>query len=190
MKLYNIIFFEQAEIEEAAKTASDAVNMDYALLFTKHSGQSIYVLVDTKVARAGLSKVTPGMWMFQWFSEQPDCIKGVLYLDENDDGKTWSIAKSAAVDGFGPLLYELAMSDIAPKYLTTDTTVTMAAMNVWTKFYERPDVSKIPLEKLYGNPCDRVARERLVLAARHIVRHMRTELRALSMIEARIDDCR
>lgn len=191
--LTHLLFAESAnpqDIDEAAKTASDAVSMDYALITGRPDGQHMFVLVDTKNARETLAKVVPGMGLFEWFNDVNDAIKAVMFLEDNEDGKTFSVRKSAAVSGFGPLIYELAMSSVAPKYLTTDTKVTLAAMNLWSKFYERQDVTKVPLEKLYRQPCEEVVRGLLHLAANHIVKYMPDKLQALSMIEQRIADCR
>lgn len=191
--LARLLFTESAnlqDIEEAAKTASDAVSMDYALITGRPDGQYMFVLVDTRNARETLSKIVPGMGLFEWFNEVNDAIKAVMFLEDNEDGKTISVRNSAAVSGFGPLIYELAMSGLAPKYLTTDTKVTLGAMNLWSKFYERQDVTKVPLEKLYRQPCEEVVKGLLRSAANHIVRHMPDRLQALSLIEQRITDCR
>jgi len=59
----------------------------------------------------------------------------------------------AAIDGFGPYLYELAMMYLSRKEdagLMPDRTgfVKEKAWNIWKKFYERSDVQKSPASKI------------------------------------------
>lgn len=190
-QLYKLLFEEHAvDIEEAAKTANDAAAMDYAIFSSRPDGQHLYVLIDTKDARSSLAKADPRMSMFEWFTDVTDAIKGVIYLEDNEDGKTFSVTNSAAIDGFGPLLYELAMSEIVPKYLTSDTKTSPAAMSLWVKFYERSDVNKTPIESLYRWPCEEIVLSRLHMAANHLVKQYSDKLDALALVEQRIADCR
>lgn len=189
--LYKLLFEEHTvDIEEAAKTANDAAAMDYAIFYGRPDGQHLYVLIDTKNARSSMAKAGRRMSMFEWFTDVSDSIKGVLYLQDNEDGKTFSVTNSAAINGFGPLLYELAMSEISPKYLISDTKVSPAAMSLWVKFHERSDVSKTPIESLYRWPCEEVVLSRMHLAANHLVKQHSDKLDALALIERRIADCR
>lgn len=190
MNLYRLLF-EEVEIEEAAKTANDAASLDYAIIHCRPDGQYLYVLIDTKDARSSLAKTTnTDMSLFEWFTDISDSIKGVMYLSANDDDKTFSVANSAAISGFGPLLYELAMSEISPKHLTSDTSVSPAAMAVWTKFYERQDVNKVPVESFYHWPCEEEATSRLHFAANYIIKNFPDKLEALALIESRLANCR
>lgn len=190
-KLRNILFpasHDALSIEEAAKTPNDAVSMDYALFVDNVDGMLMYVLIDTNEARKNMARIVPRMSLHEWLTEVADVIKGVIYLEDNEDGKTFSIRKSAAASGYGPMLYEIAMADIAPNYLTTDTKVTPAAINLWTKFYERSDVAKLYLEKLHDGSCKEVY-DFLVAAANHLASTGQSP-EALKLIELRIRECR
>ena len=44
-------------VDEAAKTANDAVAMDYAVFAVRPDGQTMYVLADANEARQSLAKV-------------------------------------------------------------------------------------------------------------------------------------
>ena len=51
--------------------------------------------------------------------------------------------------GYGPLLYELAMTYVYPKGITMsdDSSTSEDAMNVWEKFMGRADVKKMPIKR-------------------------------------------
>ena len=53
-------------------------------------------------------------------------------------------------NGYGPLLYELAMTDVYPNGITLDDSspTSNEAMNVWKKFYLRSDVKKEPINRV------------------------------------------
>lgn len=52
-------------------------------------------------------------------------------------------------NGFGPLLYELAMTSVYPNGITLDDSspTSSEALNVWNKFYTRSDVKKEPINR-------------------------------------------
>lgn len=174
-------------VDEAAKTASNALAMNYVLFVVKPDGQTMYVLADANEAKQSLAKATGKMSLFEWLTDVADVIKGMIVLDDDGNSKTVSVSNSAAIGGFGPLLYELAMADVSPKYLTTDSKVTPAALNVWSKFYERNDVKKIFLEELHDGECLEVMKS-LQLAAVHLRDHINNQ-NALDLILARINTC-
>jgi uncharacterized membrane protein (UPF0127 family) len=179
---------DQLSVDEAAKTPNDAVSLDYALYTGRADGLLMYVLIDTKEARQNIARIVPRMSLHEWLTEVADAIKGVVYLKNNADDKTFSIRKSAAISGYGPMLYEIAMADIAPSYLTTDAKITPAAINLWTKFYERSDVTKVYLEKLHNGSCKEFY-DFLASAANHLASTGQSP-EALKLIELRIQECR
>ena len=54
-----------------------------------------------------------------------------------------------SVQGYGPLLYELAMTYVYPNGITLDdvSPTSDAAINVWKKFYDRNDIKKEPINR-------------------------------------------
>lgn len=62
-------------------------------------------------------------------------------------GDVYGIYGAYADKGYGPLLYELAMTYVYPKGITMsdDSSTSQDAMNVWEKFAARNDVEKKPI---------------------------------------------
>lgn len=54
----------------------------------------------------------------------------------------WSVSSVAAEKGFGPLMYELAMSAVSPAWVSPDnpSSVSPSAHVVWSRFFNRQDV--------------------------------------------------
>ncbi len=64
-------------------------------------------------------------------------------------GECWNAAEvgaSAAQKGYGPLMYELAMSDFENGLMPDRTSTSMAARNVWKVYNTRADVGKKPFD--------------------------------------------
>ena len=62
-------------------------------------------------------------------------------------GDVYGIYGAYSERGYGPLLYELAMTYVYPKGITMsdDSSTSQDAMNVWEKFMTRKDVIKKPI---------------------------------------------
>jgi len=77
----------------------------------------------------------------------------------DDGGYAWEVTNSNARQGFGPLVYDLAMEYVVGKLghsgIMADTSgnVSPAAKNVWDFYYQnRPDVGNADLpQSIYGN---------------------------------------
>jgi len=67
------------------------------------------------------------------------------------DGDVYGIYGAYAKEGYGPLLYELAMTQVYPKGITMsdDSTTSDDALNVWEKFMARPEVKKKPIKRTH-----------------------------------------
>lgn len=65
------------------------------------------------------------------------------------NGNVYVIWSAYAKSGYGPLLYELAMTYAYPNGITLDegSPTSNEAINVWEKFYSRPDVKKEPINR-------------------------------------------
>lgn len=77
-------------------------------------------------------------------------IHGFCILEKwhkNDD--FWTIGKVVADQGYGPLVYDIAMQTVNPEYLCPSATrvITREAINIW-KYYDkyRSDVKKAPTD--------------------------------------------
>ena len=62
------------------------------------------------------------------------------------------VSTSAAIDGFGPLMYQLAMYKVNPNFLACDTTLKPASLKVWQKMFEfsNKGVYERSFLRLYG----------------------------------------
>jgi len=80
---------------------------------------------------------------FILYSKSEDKIYGVLSIIQiNND--VYEVGRVGADRGYGPFMYEMAMSYINPKYLmpSRNGDVKTRALGVWGKFYQRGDVQK------------------------------------------------
>lgn len=78
------------------------------------------------------------------FEMAPEC---------SDSKRTYQVISSAALKGWGPLMYDIAMSVLHPNYLTADRNSNSAdADKVWTYYLKnRSDVNKELMEELISD---------------------------------------
>ncbi len=82
-----------------------------------------------------------------------DVIYGYIVVRKNS-GKCWNsgeVKYSAARKGYGPLMYELAMSDFVRLMPDHGGGSSPSARNVWARYANRPDVKKLPFDDI-ANP--------------------------------------
>ena len=82
-------------------------------------------------------------WDYVLYSKSEDKIYGVLSIIQiNND--VYQVGRVGADRGYGPFMYEMAMSYITPKYLmpSRNGDVKSRALDVWDKFHQRGDVQK------------------------------------------------
>lgn len=127
-------------ILEAAVGSGQAASQDLALLRKNNGGSVVYVLYS------------PAAFSESEDNDPRNVIFG--YLDvKPHQGDSWNAGEvkfAAAQKGYGPLMYELAMSDfhaLMPDRLSTSA----AARNVWKKYAQRSDVEKKPFDDV-ANP--------------------------------------
>jgi hypothetical protein len=108
------------ELLEVRVTIDDTNNL--AIIFIKEEG--IFLLINTTTN------------------------KPIGYISFSlTDGDVYGIYGAYSERGYGPLLYELAMTYVYPKGITMsdDSSTSQDAMNVWEKFMTRNDVIKKPI---------------------------------------------
>jgi hypothetical protein len=72
--------------------------------------------------------------------------KAIGYISYTKNNNICSVDAAMADKGYGPILYEIVLTDIYPLCLTLSTFSTNdEAKNVWNKFIERSDVKKIKI---------------------------------------------
>lgn len=115
----------EEQLDEKAITYNDAKNDDLAL-YVKRSDHSFFLVLYR-------SKNTKDINNPNTFKE---AIVGYIEIKFNVGCESWVVKYSAAVQGFGPLMYELAMSLVSPDFIRADTSyVSPEARNVWNYFF-------------------------------------------------------
>lgn len=146
-------------ILEAAVTSAEADAKKLALLRRTTQGNKIaYVLYDTDSLKKGIesfaSKEADGSFDsgFLRHVKDSDPLTSVVYgyLEVKPHaGDCWNAAEvkySAARKGFGPLMYELAMSDFKNGIMADRNGPSEKARNVWKRYASRSDVEPRELD--------------------------------------------
>jgi len=126
---------------EAAIASGQAASQNLALFQKNSAGSVVYVLYDPA----------------KFASAEGDDPRGVIYgyIDiKPHHGDAWDAGEvkfAAAEKGYGPLMYELAMSDFPGGLMPDRLSTSAAARNVWKKYEQRPDVVKKPFDDI-SNP--------------------------------------
>jgi hypothetical protein len=120
----NTISEKKNMIDEAAKQIGDLPE-DAALFYIRNGNESDFNL----------------------YSKAEDKMYGVLSILEINNN-IYDVGRVGTERGYGPFMYEMAMSYIYPKYLMPSRSgdIKSRALNVWGKFYERNDIQKKPLK--------------------------------------------
>lgn len=136
---------------EAAASASAASSKGFALVMQEYDLLSAFVLYDTNYYLSQLKKLKSEDDNLKFEDaervfEDPAGVVGVIFTD-SDAAPCYhsaTVAQSAASEGFGPLIYDIAMSYSPDKTLSPDRdSVTPGAYEVWKYYYhKRNDVSK------------------------------------------------
>ena len=113
----------EKELEEIAVTSDEAGEKNLALMFNTGSNQEIIL----------------------YTLEGNIEIFGYMSISEIENlNNSYVVDLSAAEKGFGPLLYEIAMTKFG--FIVPDRfSVSQRAKNLWLKFYNRNDIAKEPL---------------------------------------------
>ena len=130
----------EEDLDEVAKNLSNLSNEGLGLFFSENDRGSMrrFVLVDLKALEEYIL-VKPQNNAAEINAARRRMVVGTIkYFQEDND--SWSIGTSAAERGYGPIMYEVAMSSIHPNWLGPDAQVSESAQKVWYKFYQRSDI--------------------------------------------------
>lgn len=138
-------------------TAEEAAGKDLALMkYRNKRGDDVLVLYNVKnfttfVTEESKNEPEPSVTEF-------DIIVGFIsYGDNRDGGKAYDakeVRQSAAQQGFGPVMYDLAMED-AGSLMSDRESVSDSAEKIWTYFYnKRDDVLKMKLDNVFKPETD------------------------------------
>jgi hypothetical protein len=139
--IINSIIKEELEVlDEAAKTLKDISSM--ALSTSSVDNGKIFVLYDPTLVIDILKLGIEG---------NPDLTKAtiaVCYIEKNPCG-FWEVKNSAARKKYGPILYDIVMSEIHPAYLASDRKWTSsAARKIWNYLftYRANEMKMFPID--------------------------------------------
>jgi hypothetical protein len=139
---------------EAAQTSSAAAAQGYALLKVRNSGNSgiEYILYNpSSIAIALEDKELSGGSPIDEYIDGLDPSQVIIgYLDVRPHrGDCWDAGEikfAAAQKGYGPTMYELAMSDFGRLMSDHGTGTSPSARVVWQKYAERPDIKQLKFD--------------------------------------------
>jgi hypothetical protein len=115
------IIKENFLIGEAKKEISELEN-DFSLFITKKGVILNFIIYNIKDSK----------------------VEALLSMYKNNNMENYSVSAVAAEKGFGPLIYEIAMTYIYPLGImpSRDGDVREGAFNIYEKFFDRKDVEK------------------------------------------------
>lgn len=115
---------ELSLLDEKAKTLNDVRKGNLALWVKDKGYEKTFCLYNPSKAAE----------MINDFNKQTaiDTMVGTIAVARSNRCGAWVVVHTAEHKGFGPLLYEIAMSDISPSGLTSDRkSVSPEAQEVW-----------------------------------------------------------
>jgi len=130
---------------EAAATTQTAGSAGLALMRANDGhGRNTYVLYVPSIIEQMLVSGDIGY---------EDIAKGIVgYISvQPHQGGCWNAGEvklSAAQKGYGPLMYQIAMTDFAGGLFPDRGSTSMAARAVWQKYVQRGDVEKKPFDDI------------------------------------------
>ncbi len=123
---------------EAAVASQQAAGQKLALYRKGGGGKVVYILYSPEALEEELPKYEDAG------GDINRVIFGFLEVRPHQ-GECWNAAEigaSAAQKGYGPLMYELAMSDFENGLMPDRTSTSTAARKLWQVYAQRSDVSK------------------------------------------------
>jgi TfoX/Sxy family transcriptional regulator of competence genes len=131
---------EEIVLREKAKTIQELEKENLALLITDDAGDLMFVLYEPSKMQSAFDKYSKYALIY--------AIKGMMAIRKNEKGNFYHVLRVAANRGYGPTLYDVAMSRIKPLPLAADRNSTSEdAQRVWEYMYHerQKDFNLIPL---------------------------------------------
>lgn len=145
------LFIEQIieqEIDEVAVSPQRAESSGYAL-FTEQRGRFTNIVLFNPAVYGVEYKASR---MNDESLSSYKSILGIMFLEKDKGCKTWRVAGSAAVKGYGPLVYDVALTECGSDGLAPDKgMVSASARNVW--LYNFTTRKNDFLITKFGPPC-------------------------------------
>jgi hypothetical protein len=126
---------EEEELNEAAISTDEASANGLALCVTQISGGQRYILYSTELAKS----------LIEDYSTITDAIFGYIVVSTDDSDGLWQVTTSVARKGYGPLMYDLVLSDAPVGVMPDRGGVSKSAEKIWQFYSTRSDVISKPL---------------------------------------------
>ena len=147
--LSNLLEHLNEDIDEAAKSVKEAISEKLAAYTSDH----FIILYNPQIAISNIQNNINDGELVANIINFNNAIVGYVLFDKDGSCDSYEVKQSAALSGYGPLLYDLVLSHIYPNFLTSDrTSISDKARNIWN-FYlnKRPDVNKVLLASIYDH---------------------------------------
>jgi len=147
--LNTLLEYLDEDMNEAAKSVREAISEKLAAFTSNNS----IILYNPRAALSATKDNIDNGYNIEDTISFNNAIVGYVLFDQNDICKAYEVKQSAALQGYGPLLYDLILSHIYPGFLMSDrNSVSKQARNVWN-FYlnNRPDVNKVLLTSIFDD---------------------------------------
>ena len=160
------------DMDEAAVSSSEAISQRLGLVIDQKGRQVEIVLFDPQRITQGLAtlprepdpKDDKLSWGYDYWSDDAwdkvrEGVVGVITISPPREGwcdkDTLNIDSVAAQPGYGPFMYDVAMSVIYPRFLTADRdSVTKSALAIWNYYLtSRSDVGKVLMKSVLKGEC-------------------------------------
>ena len=147
--LPTLLEYLDEDINEAAKSVKQAISEKLAASTTNNS----IILYNPQAALSSTKdNIENGYAIEDTISFNNAIVGYVLFDSDSSCEDAYEVKQSAALSGYGPLLYDLVLSHIYPNFLVSDrSSVSNEARKVWN-FYlnNRPDVNKVLITSIYN----------------------------------------
>ena len=156
--LSTLLEYLDEDIDEAAVSVKQAISEKLAA----YTNQGAIILYNPEMAANNINDNIQQDYAIEDIITFEGAIVGYVNTEPNDycGTNTYEVKNSAALSGYGPLLYDMALSHIYPNYLTADrSSVSTKAQKVWDYyFYNRNDVNKVLITSIYDPELDDTCR--------------------------------
>ncbi len=146
--LHTLLEYLDEDMNEAAKSVREAISEKLAAVT---SNNSIILYNPQAALSATKDNIDYGYTIEDTISFNKAIVGYVLFDSDSSCENAYEVKQSAALSGYGPLLYDLVLSHIHPNFLISDrSSVSKQAQKVWN-FYlnNRPDVNKVFITSIY-----------------------------------------
>lgn len=156
--LSTLLEYLDEDIDEAAVALKQAISEKLAA----YTNQNTIILYNPEMAANNINDNIQQDYAVEDIITFEGAIVGYVNTQLNDScgTNTYEVKTSAALSGYGPLLYDLTLSLIYPNYLTADrNSVSSKAQKVWDYyFHNRTDVNKLLISSIYDPELDDICR--------------------------------